>query len=453
MNGRTAALITAAAALLAAGCEQIEEQLGFEPERTPHESYTRSLQAAGLITTALGSAWIEASRKALETTVRIEPPYSESGFLASDAASALGIRVDVREGEEITVNATLDGDPAALIFIDLFHASADTLSSPRRVASADSGGKTLRYEVRAPGDYIVRVQPELLRGGRYTVTIETRPALAFPLPGLDSRAIGSYFGAPRDGGARNHHGVDIFAPRGTPVVAVAPGIVSSVRETARGGRVVWLRDEQRGLRVYYAHLDRQLVASGQRVETGDTLGLVGNTGNAANTPPHLHLGIYRRGRGPLNPYGWLHERRAELAPLTADSSLFGRWARLRRTGAALRAGAHENAPILETLPVAAAARVIGGSRDRLRVQLPDGREGFLAGWLLEAADAPLEHETLGRHTIVRAAPGARSTAVGELTQGTSVGILARFAGSLLVRAGGQIGWITPPDGRAAAAAP
>ena len=107
---------------------------------------------------------------------------------------------------------------------------------------------------------------------------------------MDEDAIQSRWGAPRDGGARRHEGIDVFAPRGTPVLAGAAGRVSRVQETPIGGRVVWLQTDAGSL--YYAHLDRPLVAAGDRVGAGDTLGTVGNTGNAAATPPHLHFGIY-----------------------------------------------------------------------------------------------------------------------------------------------------------------
>lgn len=61
--------------------------------------------------------------------------------------------------------------------------------------------------------------------------------------------------------------------------------------TPRGGKVVWMRDEARGMSLYYAHLDSQHVAAGAYVRPGDTLGFVGKTGNARTTPPHLHFGI------------------------------------------------------------------------------------------------------------------------------------------------------------------
>jgi murein DD-endopeptidase MepM/ murein hydrolase activator NlpD len=114
-------------------------------------------------------------------------------------------------------------------------------------------------------------------------------------------AIQSLFGVERDGGRRAHHGIDIFAPRGTPVIAATDGVVRSTSPNELGGNVVRLSDPRRAQTLYYAHLDRHVVAEGQQVRVGDTLGFVGNTGNARSTPPHLHFGIYVRGRGPINP--------------------------------------------------------------------------------------------------------------------------------------------------------
>ena len=93
---------------------------------------------------------------------------------------------------------------------------------------------------------------------------------------------------------------DLFAPRGTPVLAASAGRVRGVRETSRGGKVVWIRDPVREASLYYAHLDSQHVSDGQMVKRGDTVGFVGNTGNARGTPPQLHFGLYRR--GPVDPY-------------------------------------------------------------------------------------------------------------------------------------------------------
>ena len=88
---------------------------------------------------------------------------------------------------------------------------------------------------------------------------------------------------------------------GTPAVAATHGVVASARTNALGGNVVWLLDLERGMTLYYAHLDRHEVRTGERVERGDTLGRVGSTGNAEGNIPHLHFGIYVPGEGAIDP--------------------------------------------------------------------------------------------------------------------------------------------------------
>src|SRR5690606_16317842 len=91
----------------------------------------------------------------------------------------------------------------------------------------------------ADGTYVVRVQPELLVDLRFRLTIEAEAALPFPVSGLGAGAVQSLFGAERDAGARHHEGVDIFAPRLTPVIAVADGRATP-RRNRLGGNTVWL---------------------------------------------------------------------------------------------------------------------------------------------------------------------------------------------------------------------
>lgn len=116
-------------------------------------------------------------------------------------------------------------------------------------------------------------------------------AAVFPVAGKKS-VIGSFWGAAREGGNRKHEGIDIFAKKGTPVVAVTEGMIVDVGNTPRGGKTVWLRSYTDDFYYYYAHLDKQLVQAGQSVKKGAFLGTVGNTGNARLTPSHLHFGIY-----------------------------------------------------------------------------------------------------------------------------------------------------------------
>ncbi len=134
--------------------------------------------------------------------------------------------------------------------------------------------------------------------------------LRMPVKGVRPEALRSTFGAPRSGG-RKHEGIDIFAPRGTPVVSATRGTVWKVGHDRLGGKVVMVLGEGPAF-YYYAHLDRHApgLKRGMRVEPGTRLGTVGNTGNARNTPPHLHFGVY-----PLRLRGLFGARAVDPYPL------------------------------------------------------------------------------------------------------------------------------------------
>jgi murein DD-endopeptidase MepM/ murein hydrolase activator NlpD len=123
------------------------------------------------------------------------------------------------------------------------------------------------------------VRPELT-AGRYV----------FPVYGPS--AYTDTFGAPR-ADVGYHHGDDIFAPLGAPLLAVADGTVFSIGWNNLGGYRLWLRDAQ-GNEFYYAHLSAYttLAVNGRHVHPGDVLGFVGNTGDAITTPYHLHFEVH-----------------------------------------------------------------------------------------------------------------------------------------------------------------
>jgi murein DD-endopeptidase MepM/ murein hydrolase activator NlpD len=114
--------------------------------------------------------------------------------------------------------------------------------------------------------------------------------------------IGQGWGAPRDGGRRRHQGIDLLAPAGTPLVAVASGHISCLSniDRGRGGISLWLRDA-RGTTYYYAHNQHNLVHLGQHVQAGHVIARVGATGNAKDGPPHLHFQIHPKGGRPVSP--------------------------------------------------------------------------------------------------------------------------------------------------------
>jgi peptidoglycan LD-endopeptidase LytH len=127
-------------------------------------------------------------------------------------------------------------------------------------------------------------------------------ALFMPVVGVQPYDLDNSWGASRDGGRRKHKGIDIFAPKGTGVVAVADGIISYIGEQPKGGLCLWLTTEN-GTSFYYAHLDRWAAGlfEGMEVRSGDLLGYVGNTGNAKTTPSHLHFAVNDNDE-MVNPY-------------------------------------------------------------------------------------------------------------------------------------------------------
>lgn len=131
--------------------------------------------------------------------------------------------------------------------------------------------------------------------------------LLMPVRGITRRQIADTFGAARAEG-RSHGGQDIFAKRGTPVFSATEGVVLRVGENNLGGKVVFVYGAG-GRRYYYAHLDdfAPELKAGDAVTTGTLLGFVGTTGNARNTPPHLHFGVYEAG-GAINPLPLLTDR-------------------------------------------------------------------------------------------------------------------------------------------------
>jgi len=413
-------------------------------EESAHERYARALRDAGLDQAALGRDWLRAAEGALSAAAPVTLPFREAGYFAESEARAVAYRVRVRRGQRIVAAVETQGATPARLFIDLFEppAPGDSLARPRRVASADSGALRVTAEAERDGDYLVRLQPELLRGVRWTLTLAAEASLAFPVAGKDSRAVQSVFGVARDGGQRSHQGIDIFARRGTPVLAAGAGIAYA-SDNRLGGKVVWVRDPLRGRSLYYAHLDSQTVGAAERVEAGDTLGFVGNTGNARTTPPHLHFGIYRRGEGALDPYPFVHQPRGSVAVLAADTAAFGAWRRVAgRRGAVLRVGPDDRAAVLDTLPARTALRVEGASGRYYRVRLPDGSGGYLAAAGTASAETPVARTTAARPEAVRDRPTRVAAAVDSVRSGSAVPVLGRFGEFLLVRtAHGRTGWM------------
>jgi murein DD-endopeptidase MepM/ murein hydrolase activator NlpD len=139
--------------------------------------------------------------------------------------------------------------------------------------------------------------------------------LAIPVAGIAARQLTDTFEQSR--GSERHEAIDIEAPRGTPVVAVADGKIVKLFNSKPGGLTIYQYDTDENVAFYYAHLDRYApaLAEGQRVRRGEVIGYVGSTGNANPAAPHLHFSIFVLGpekrwwKGTaINPYPFLSGR-------------------------------------------------------------------------------------------------------------------------------------------------
>ena len=119
--------------------------------------------------------------------------------------------------------------------------------------------------------------------------------LAVPVVGVRRDTIVDSWMDPRGGGSRGHHGTDIPAAAGTPVISAAPGTVEKLFESTLGGTTAYIRSPDRRWIYYYAHLAGYApgLHEGQPVRTGQPIGYVGDTGDAGAGNYHLHFGLQR----------------------------------------------------------------------------------------------------------------------------------------------------------------
>lgn len=243
-------------------------------------------------------------------------------------------------------------------------------------AAADHAVAPIEADVEGPDTGGAAVAPE-------TTSPEPGPSVVFPVARHDLNSVIGWFGDPRDGGRRRHHGIDIAAPVGTPVLAPVAGVVERIDHRGAGGLAVWLRDGTADRSYYFAHLDAIGVYRGQRVRAGGLIGTVGKTGNAATTPPHLHFAVHE-GRQILDPWSFLAARGSGV-PSVAGAGEAGEsvlWTRI--DGAALRS-APGGGTTIAVLPRLQPVTVLGRTGRSVLVRFRH-HEGYIADWLLEEGE-------------------------------------------------------------------
>lgn len=161
------------------------------------------------------------------------------------------------------------------------------------------------------------------------------PALVFPVVGAAS--YGDDFGDPR--GASRHEGNDILADRRAPAVAAEGGTVSFWTTSARAGCMLYLKGDS-GTEYSYVHLNNDLgpgndnrgrcvpgvayapgLADGARVEAGELVAYVGDSGDADGTHPHLHFEVHPGGGGAVDPFRLLRRAQRLLFPAGTGSTV------------------------------------------------------------------------------------------------------------------------------------
>lgn len=407
-------------------------------KQSPYENYLSSLESSSLGAYALVQDWKQAGEAVLKDSVEVALPYQEIGYFDPNQPKAMLLRYPVKEGHQVNVALDPVSQQDAVIFMDIFEVDPVD-GSLERIHYADSVG-VISYQVRNSGFHALRLQPELFRGGMISLSITSQGLLAFPIVGKGTKNIASFWGDPRDGDARKHEGVDVFASRGTPVVAASPGRVRRVGDNRLGGKVVWLFNNELDHSQYYAHLDSQLVRVGQMVDAGDTIGLVGNTGNAITTAPHLHFGIYRSGRGAVDPYPFLQELLLPSETALTDSVEVGRFAlvtaplanvRTAPTTSSAKAGSYQRNTLLH---------IEGKTGGWYRISLPNNQKGYIFGNLVNATSGALNEVELTALDEIWEDWDAGNPLSGSFIAG-SAQVIGEFGGSYFVEtASGIKGW-------------
>ena len=431
--------------LLLSGCREEYVPAPYYPSNA-HEAYIHSLSLAGMADTALAKDWISISETSLENPIVIQLPHQEIFYVDPGTATASAYTFNVKRGRRVEIIVEFQGMRAGRLFMDLFRIQGESPQSWKKVASSNSIENKLIFEPRQDAGYALRIQPELLRGGQYTLHIGKTAALDFPIPGYASRDIGSWFGDPRDGGRREHHGVDIFARRHSPVIAPTKAYVRSVRDDKVGGLNVWLEDTERRMYIYFAHLQTIDVEPFTDVESGQQIGTVGNTGNARTTPPHLHFAIYYQGQGAVDPFLFIDPLKDTPSPIKADRAHIGQWIRSLQPSIPLRSTPHQQAISLLTLEKGSLMRVFAASSDQYRVQLPDGIIGYVKAVSTESTDEALMSLLALSSQSITEAPEFGAGTKEKIQTGDELLVLGRYAGHWFVQTPqGQSGWMPIPS--------
>ena len=234
-------------------------------------------------------------RRSAPTGVARRPALLLSALLAGGvAASVLGLHPPVASAEATSV---LDAQEALLTTeegLEVMPQASVTVAEAQARLDDVATSRQERADAKAAAE-----------AARLAAIEAARPKTVLP---VDGATLTSGFGA-RWG--TYHYGIDLAAPMHTPEYAAADGVVLRAGSASGFGLAVYILHESGDVTVY-GHMDEILVSPGDYVEAGDTIALLGNTGQS--TGPHLHFEVHQGGEGgtKIDPIGWLRDRGVEI---------------------------------------------------------------------------------------------------------------------------------------------
>ena len=331
---------------------------------TEKEIYLRQFEGDSVFL----SKWYTIYLTAKDDSLQVDLPYQEHINVSDSSFIALSYLFRIEEGTSLSLTVS-PKDSLQKVFYSIY--DSDDVENPIEEGFFQQRKNTTTFE--SNGKYKIVLQPMVKKETYFDIALEPKSNYKFPVADSDNKAIQSFWAAPRDGGKRSHQGIDIFAKLGTPVIAATSGYITYTGEKGLGGKQVWLRDGILGNSLYYAHLDSINEALGYKVKQGDTLGFVGNTGNARTTSPHLHFGIYKSRKGAVDPLEYIKLREK----LVSESNISLQDSYSIRSKANVRLGPSTSYNKKVTLNKTDSIKVIGKTKDWFRIIAKDSIQGFI----------------------------------------------------------------------------
>ena len=315
-----AVVVSSAAAVVLGAMAPAGALEGLEPVITTTTSVV--LDATEAVAELTGETTTSTSSSSTTTTSTTSTTSTTTSTTSTTSTTAIPRPSTATSSTTVVPPSPTTTTPAAVT--DAAPAVAESSAAPATVAEVSAMPPGLHGELpaalatptgpRSTLDVLALLTP---RGA----TPQLVARILSPFPVVGPAHYSDDWGAPRHGPPVHlHEGTDIFAERGTPVIASADGVVSRMTTTGPLGGTSLRLTTANGTYFYYAHLDRFVdgLANGDRVDGGDVIGFVGQTGNAASTPPHLHYEIHPHGGDATSPIPFLDRWLAE-ARTTARS--------------------------------------------------------------------------------------------------------------------------------------